>query len=131
MSRSPRGRAVSHPGHGGSRTSLISVGMMPIIAEDEESPDVQVSTIPVRSHRRSRLSESSLPPMYPSYPPPSYSAESGGSPDRRTDVKNDGFKDGEWFTRRGGWCRLGLMTLLAVILTVGLAVGLTIGIRKR
>lgn len=49
-------------------------------------------------------------------------------PDRKSEVPKEGLMDHEWITKRGGWCRLVLGSLLLVAAIIGLAVGLTIGL---
>jgi hypothetical protein len=131
----------------GSRTSLVNVRPMPMIHEDEDAP---APPLPDRSLRRSAIASpapggingwprpastgsSNGGGHYPSYGPPPYSeyGDAASKPDRKTLPVRDGIRENEWFTKRGGWCRLAVMSAVLIVIIVGLGVGLSIGLRKK
>ncbi|KAM0288116.1 hypothetical protein ACHAQH_000185 [Verticillium albo-atrum] len=92
-----------------------------------------------------QLQQQNVPP----YPPPSYyprhskeplwpsplrNSIAWDSPDREAAAETKGrrekIRENEWVARRGGWCRISLITLFFVLIIVGLSVGLALGLRN-
>ncbi|KAH7153160.1 hypothetical protein EDB81DRAFT_447944 [Dactylonectria macrodidyma] len=140
-----------------SRSSLHSVGFMPVIAENEVAQSHPSTPKPVVAHLSStpislrvpqksprrpspRGSPRGLPPPYvPPYilvnppalhPPPCYKESDGESPERDARMRR-----GEYGGRRNQsdrWCCIvGVGVAILVVLAVGLAVGLTIGLQDK
>jgi hypothetical protein len=112
----------------GNRSSLINVRPMPMIHEDEDA--TPAPALPAKSHRRSVTNGDTRLSPYGYGPPPYSDGGDESLPDRKTEPQQEGIKNNEWFTKRGGWCRLGLMAFIFIAITVGLGVGLSIGLHK-
>ncbi|TPX17156.1 uncharacterized protein E0L32_003274 [Thyridium curvatum] len=114
-----------------NKTSLASVGRMPMISEDEQGQ--LAPALPARSGRRSAIRSGAADPVSQwSITPPSSTASSDESPSEyKGPPPRAPSKTEEWFRRRGGWYRVGLLAFLIVALVVGLGAGLGIGLRKK
>jgi len=105
----------------GRRSSLRPLQPLPIIPEDA----IEVPVIPQRSPRRLTLNGKEDTPMSMDS---MLHSNHGSAPDRRSEAPKEGLMDHEWITKRGGWYRLVLGSLLLVAAIIGLAVGLSIGL---
>lgn len=151
----PRVKVMSKPGLAGSRSSLVLVGKMPIIAEDEDAAAAAAAAaaagpapaVPPRSQRRSRIGPDSL--LVPEHIQTSGSAPSsrpttarssaasiasintmlpgGGSlPDRRRSAADMARKEG---FRESAWlARRGGWKRLALVALVVVAVAVALGV---
>ncbi|KAK5992902.1 hypothetical protein PT974_06327 [Cladobotryum mycophilum] len=139
-------------GRVGSRSSLSSVGQMPIISEDGQSPLPSPALRMPQKHARRSVGRGSItpPPPYASLspsgyviPPPAALLESKyeGDPEKMMvdEMKFDRPPSDDDRRNRGQWhpesrhrrCRfIGIISMVMIII-VGLAVGLSLGLAKK
>ncbi|KAL3423465.1 hypothetical protein PVAG01_05212 [Phlyctema vagabunda] len=107
------------------KDGVHSTGGMPAIPEDQDAPP-----IPERSLYRPSMSKASLNAT----PPPDYDFVERlylGDRHNPIDEKLFALRNHRQLAKRGGWRRLALKVLIAVLLIISLAVGLGVGLSRR
>jgi len=117
---------------------LTPLTPLPVITEDKTSfLDLRdAPPIPPRASNRPASNLMLGTPPKNSYEgsPPDYSyfasvSSQGAKEDKLSEVE-PGWKDNTFISKRGGWKRLGIIALLALLAIVGLGAGLGVGLTK-
>ncbi|KAI9806476.1 MAG: hypothetical protein M1833_003663 [Piccolia ochrophora] len=126
MRPSPQNMRSPRNSHMRSQSNTIPEERLSVIMENGDAP-----APPKESHRpfarRLGFGESDPPPPYTAYVPfGKYADVIGPNGEKFHDLRNN-----RYLTRRGGWRRLLIITIVAVAIIVGLTVGLVVGLRRK
>lgn len=122
------------------RRDPTSSSSLPVIDEDRDSSSTlrEAPPIPPRAWNRPthKIFTLGVPPRLKYDPnPPAYSqfdsaGVEGPNGEKLADVRK-GLSNNKHIAKRGGWVRLGVITLVIILCIIGLIVGLVVGLRHR
>lgn len=126
------------------RRDLSAAGTLPVISEDGNDLDIQPAAMgaggnntnmsvrattgiaPIKTRPWARIQNSDSLRSYLAM-----SDASGSDTDHEQEKRLAELRDNPQIAKRGGWKRLALAALIAILCIVGLVVGLVVGLNKR